>query len=71
MFLLCCQTKPQNHMLKAVKTIVKSLGEIRNFLSYVPLTALTDFDKAIQNAYVHCFIGIEFKVCYFNFKHTH
>ena len=43
-------TESYVEMLNAVKKIVKPLGDIRNLLPYAPSTALTDFEKAIQNA---------------------
>ena len=57
-------------MLNAIKTIVKPLGDLINE-PYLPETALTDFEIAIQNAFRDCFPLITIKGCYFHFKHAH
>lgn len=56
-------------MLNALKLIIKPLGSPLD--PYLPNTALTDFELAIQNAFVHCFPLIKIKGCFFHFKHAH
>ena len=53
-------------MLNALKLIIKPLGSPLE--PYLPNTALTDFELAIQNAFVHCFPLIKIKGCFFHFK---
>ena len=57
-------------VLEAIKIIVKPLG-ISQLSPYLPQVILTDFEVAIQNAFLHCFPNIELKGCYFHFKHAH
>ena len=54
-------------MLNAIKTILKPFGDLVS-LPYLPETALTDFEMAIQNAFRDCFPLIRIKGCYFHFK---
>ena len=58
-------------MLTAIKTIVKPLGDVHGLKPYSPDVALTDFEIAIQNAFLACFPFISIKGCYFHFKHAH
>ena len=58
-------------MLIAIKNIVKPLGDLNNLSPYLPDTALTDFELAIMQAFLHVFPAIEIKGCYFHFKHAH
>ena len=57
------------HMLSAIKDIVKPIGD-HSSLPFLPDTALTDFETAIQNAFVHQFPLIVIKGCFFHFKHA-